>query len=607
MTLRIIDFLSPEITLFYYGHRRHATIFGSILTLLLCFISIFYIAYLIINISHHEISSYIFYRSYIPNISHYYFNDTSGIFHYFQLYDTKTKTYGEYNPKYIRIFMSRFYESYQENIDNLSENEHWVYGLCVYGKDNKNIDKNAFDEDKIKTFEISACLKYYYDNITHSYYNIDDKNNFKYPYLVHGTENNNNLVLETIIEKCENSSITNKILGNCGQENEIDEYFKKYNSIYFQLLENQVNTDNYKKPIYQYIYSIGSNLNMNSVSVNNIYLSPFEYELKEGIIPQKTKIFKKYSFEDNRRTTWENKNNKKILTIFKYWIKNYGKVIKGSYRTFYDILPNIGGFIHLIHFIFYCINFLYNQYIILVHCNELLFRMTNTEDPKSTNIKKILYDDVITIREEIKFKDEIKFLNDMKKRDSIYITKKARQKRKSENEHNKSINYNNDNDKNNNLSNSNDLMSNIQKNHLIMNNITVIKNFKTDNNYNYSSKKVNNVNNDINNITFKNDEKLNFQFSTQMKEYFNNKDRDLKEEPLNASLTSLFINFFNYILSLLRHPEKKRIFFILNNFRKKILAEEHIFKSNIILFYLEKYFNIQENKKIDVLDLYEDL
>ena len=578
MTLRGIDFLSPEITLFYYGNRRHATNFGSILTLLLCFISIFYIIYLIINISHHEISNYIFYRSYKSNISNFYFNDTSGIFHYFQLYDTKAKTYGEYNPKYIRIFMSRLYKTYEENLDNLSEKEHWVYDLCTYGKDNKNIDKDVFDEDKNKTFEISACLKYYYDNISHTYYNIDDKNNFKYPYLVHdGTGNNNNLLLETIIEKCENSSIANKILGNCGQQNEIDEYFKKYNSIYFQLLENQVNTDNYKKPIYQYIYSIASSLNMNTISVNNINLSPFEIEIKEGTIAPKSKKYISYSFEDNRKTIWENKKNKKILIIFNYWIQNSGKVIKVSYHTFYDILPNIGGFIYLIHLIFYCINFLYNQYITLVHCNELIFRMTNTEDPKSINIKKKLYDDIITIRDEIKFRDESKYLKDMKKRDSIYITKKARQKRKSEKENNKPINFN-DNDKNNNLSNSNDLMSNLPKNNLIMNN-----------------------------ITFKNDEKLNFQFSTQIKEYFNNKDRDLKEEPLNATLTSLFISFFNFIMSLLRHPEKKRIFFILNNFRKKILGEEHIFKSNIILFYLEKYFDIQENKKIDVLDLYENL
>ena len=147
-------------------------------------------------------------------------------------------------------------------------------------------------------------------------------------------------------------------------------------------------------------------------------------------------------------------------------------------------------------------------------------------------------------------------------------------------------------------------MNNLPKNNLIMNNITVIKNVKTNNNYNYSSKK---IGDNINNITFKNDEKLNFQFSSQIKEYFNNKDRDLKEEPLNATLTSLFITFFNYIMSLLRHPEKKRIFSILNNFREKILSEEHIFKSNIILFHLEKYFDIQENKKIDVLDLYDNL
>ena len=86
-----------------------------------------------------------FYRSYLPDIPHYYFNNTSGIFHYFQIYDSKTKTFGKYDTKYIRIFMSRLYKTYQESQDNLHENEHWVYGQCRNGIDNKNMDKYIFD------------------------------------------------------------------------------------------------------------------------------------------------------------------------------------------------------------------------------------------------------------------------------------------------------------------------------------------------------------------------------------------------------------------------------------------------------------------------------
>ena len=360
-----------------------------------------------------------------------------------------------------------------------------------------------------------------------------------------------------------------------------------------RLIENKFDIDNYKKQVNQYIYDIGSSLNINSVPVNNINLSPFEIDIQTGIVIPRTKKIIAYSYEENRLETWESKNNKKILSIFEYWIQNTAKVMKGSYRTIFDILPNIGGFIQLIHFIFYTINFLYNQYVILVDSNQALFKMENTEDPRDAHIKKILYDDIITIREEVKLKEERKFMENMKKRDSIFITKIAREKKsiKSEIDHNKLYEQGD----NKNLSNSKDLINS----NLI--NITLLKKDKKKNiNTNYSSAKSVNVINPLS-------DKISQQFSSQMQEFFRYKNRFLKEESLNVNITSHFISFCNYLMSFFKYQYKKRIFFVLNNFRKKILAEEHIFRANIILFHLIKYFDVKEMKKIDILDFYENL
>ena len=49
------------------------------------------------------------------------------------------------------------------------------------------------------------------------------------------------------------------------------------------------------------------------------------------------------------------------------------------------------------------------------------------------------------------------------------------------------------------------------------------------------------------------------------------------------------------------------MFFVLNQFRQKLLGEEHIFRNNIILYHLEKYFNIKEIQKVDILELFENL
>ena len=607
MNIKKIDYISPHISLFYYGNRRHATIFGAILTILLMLISSFYIIYSLYTICNHEISSFMFYRSYLPDIPHYYFNSTSGIFHYFQIYDSKTKTFGKYDTKYVRIFMSRLYKTYQENQANLQENEHWVYGQCRNGIDNKNIDKYAFDGNKLKLFEINACLRYYFDIENHKYISIDDKENFKYPYLIHGNGNDNNLLLETIVEKCDNSSIMIDVFGNCGAQDEIDEYFKKYNGIYLQLLERKIDADNYKNPIIEYLSGIGSGLNTESVAVNNINLNPFEIEIKMGVIYPKTKKIITYSLEENRRATWESKTNQKILSIFDYWIQNSGQVIKGGYKTILDILPSIGGFIQLIHFIFYCINYLYNKYIILIDCNYSIFRMISMEDPKDSYIKKIMFDDIASIRDKVKFQEDIshtKILSAMRKRDSIFVTKKAREKKSlqlEKNDHsNKSIGKNLDHIDKNNMSNSNELINNFP------NNITIIKNIKSNhinNNFSYSSNKVD----EINNIPFLDKEKKRNEFDYRIKEYINIKNKQMKAEPLNEQVTSHFMNFFNFLMYMCHNQNRKRIFFVLNNLRRKILGEEHIFRSSIILYHLEKYFDIKENKKVDIMEFYENL
>ena len=604
MFINNIDILSPSISLFYYGNRRHPTILGAILTLLLIIISIVYIVFLILNIINHEISTYMFYRSYFKDIGNYYFNDSTGIFHYFQIYDTKENKYGEFNHKYIRIFMSRQYKSYQNNQGNLSENEHWVYDLCRKDIDNKNIDKDLF-YNKNNSFISSACLRYYYDNKNHIYFPIEDKENFKYPYLIHGKENNENLYLETIVEKCENSSVTSEILGHCGNQEEIDEYFEKYKGIYLQILVTQAEIDKYHNPINQYLYGIGGSLDASSVPVNNINLIPFNIEIKKGIFIPKIKKTITYSLDNNRRATWENKNNKKILAIFYYWMETTGQVIKGGYLTILDILPRIGGFIQLIYFIFFCLNYLYNKYITIFDFNEIFFRMCNEEDPKDVHIKKIFFDDAYSLREEI-FTEQMKNIDATGKRDSIYITKMARLK-KNVKENNQSINENHEENKNN-LSNSNDLISSsiAHNKNLISNNVTVVK--KKKNNYD-SNKSLFNNNKvvDINNMTFKETEKICNHFTFHLKEYINQKKREFKFESLNSQITSRFINFFYYLMSILKNQDKKRIFYVLSQFRKKLISEEHIYRTDIILYHLEKYFDIKEEQKIDIVDLYENL
>jgi hypothetical protein len=587
MSLKSIDFISPKLTLYYYGNRRHTSYFGGILTIIMVFFSSSYIFYLLYNIITHKIRNFMLYRTYIVDVEQFNYNDSTGIYHYFQLYDTNKKSFGVYNSKYLRIFMSRLYKSYQNSEEELFNNEHWLYDKCREGLDNKNFAQNLFSESDI--FTDGACLRYYYNNTNHKYYPIEDEENFKYPYLIHGSGHKDNLFLGTIIEKCENSSITSQILGSCASDKEIEDYFEEYQGINLQLLSKRVDTENYTQPIYQYFHSICESLDISSVPINNLNIMPFFIEINSGFVFPESKKLVTYSLDFNRRENWEIPQNRKVLSVFYYWLQNSSQVFKGGYSTLYDILPSIGGIIQLTYYIFYSINFVYNKYVIIKDCNRAFFRVYSNEDTKDTLKKRKFSDCIKTVRDESKyiFGNTNKIVTAIKeKRDSIFIAKYNRQKNSLKlatgSNCQKMIE---ENKQNNNLTNSNDLIMQIQNNII--------------NNTQYKRK---------NSILKKTDESIdNSNFAKELKEYIIRKNKLFRVEPLNFKITSHFINFFSFLLFIFKFRRSNEIFYALNAYRQKILGEEHIFRSNIILYHLEKYFNIKEIQKIDAIELFEHL
>jgi len=637
MSLKELDFLSPKITLFYYGNKRHKSQVGAILAIIMVLLSTIYISYLILNIFNHKLSSFIFYKTYITDAGQYNFNDTTGIFHYFQIYDLQNKVYEQYNSKYIRIFMSRLYKSYQNNQASLFDNEHWLYDICREGEDNKNVNKEVFHEATY--FSRGACLRYYYNNEIKKYFPIEDNINFKYPYLIHGSGRSGNLFLETIIERCDNSSVTNLVLGPCASEDEINDYQKKYMGIYMQLLLKQVITNNYEKPIFEYINGISGSLDSSIVPINNINLSPFNIDIKTGVILPRRKIINTYFFETNRKATWENNGNKNILAIFDYWLQNDSQIIKGGYSTLYDALPSIGGIIQLIYYIFYSFNFLYNKYIVIQDCNKSFFKMYNSEENISIKDKEKFIKCVNSIRDEVKCINKNNN-NEIFKRHSLFgrtknlksvkqinnldinadLNNSSKFKKKNmisteinpNNNLNKFLSYNSSQIIN--MSNSKDLMISMPSN-IIYNNTNNIKIVNKKKRKSLTREKlrttqVSKKKEDLISCQAKESDKLInniFNFSNQLKEFFAQKQKTFKIEPLNEKILNRFITFYNYLFSITGNFQKKRIFYILDKFRKKILGEDHVFRTNLFLYQLKKYFNIKESEKVDIYELYENL
>ena len=166
---------------------------------------------------------------------------------------------------------------------------------------------------------------------------------------------------------------------------------------------------------------------------------------------------------------------------------------------------------------------------------------------------------------------------------------------------------------NHNLSNSNYLIIDLpKKKNYISKNSNIIKDRQNilclKDNYDENKKNKEEKISNENSLSKQNKKKdfLYYQFMYQLQEYFYHKNSELITEPLNQIIISRFITFCNYLMSFTGHIKKKRIFFILNKIREKIISEENLFKTKINLYHLERYFNIRDTEKIDILELYNN-
>ena len=372
MILKDLDFLSPSITLFHYGRRNHSSEFGGILTIfgvIFCFI---YILYLLNDLFNYKTLSLLFYNKYEDEAGKYIF-DNDGIYHFIQFYNKNNNGYfGKYDKKYIRIFISSIASTYPYNMNILQETNHWVYDLCEENIDNEKLNKKLFD--KIDNFTNSACIKYYYDSKLKKYYNKTNKN-FIFPFIEHGNSRKDNTLLGIIIEKCNNNSILNELLGPCGSEKEIKNYLQNFVAFYFSFIDNQVDPTNFKNPIQKYFNSFSGRLSDITYPVNNINFNPLLVKTDKGRLNKKYFYHNSFIFDSNRKDAKNNNDYSQILCEISFWLQNNFIIYDRSYKKILDIFPYIGGVIEITYYCLYIINYLFNRFKILSNTKNLFFKI----------------------------------------------------------------------------------------------------------------------------------------------------------------------------------------------------------------------------------------
>jgi len=398
MTFKNFDFLSPNITLYYYNKKRHSSCIGGILTIIMFFLFIYIIVqYSIIKVYPNQ-SSLSIYRNYEKEIEIYF--NKSGLFHYIWIYnpnslnnniDQNLIQLNNLKRGIIRIYMTYTFDKYEFNSSKLRDNDHWVYDTCSSYVD---------DEDQKYDYSFSSCIKYYYNSMEKKYYPINDNSNFKYPFISQNQNNKNN-IFGTFIEKCSNNSILNEVLGDCYPEEKIKEYLSIYNNVFLSFINNKFQINQNKEHVKAYSHKIYDNISHTHKSyfyLHDLTFIPFNYKGSNGILSKK-EVYDSFMLDEDKLDKIFNRNNDKLLLAYIFHSKKYINEYIQKDKTLIELLHGIGGAIYFVYIIFYSLNYFISQRIELRNFHaflndkdeDLIHRHINYERSKITSFKSNVF------------------------------------------------------------------------------------------------------------------------------------------------------------------------------------------------------------------------
>ena len=356
--LGFIDFLSPDITLYFNGKRSHTSTasytLSIIIILLITSISIFYSIDFIYNLNP---SSY-FYKVFEEDIGVFPVNhiednnNLSTIIYHFLSFDNK-----KLDKRAFEIIGINFPANIILNKD-ISEYDHWIYDSCEEGIKDIQSFYNYLNEYQSIYLNHGLCISQYYDSKLKTVINKNDLN-FLYPTVAHGNTNKNELIYLIAIKKCENDTLLNN--NSCYDNETIENLIKEYEyySIYF--LDHHVDIDNYNNPITYFFHSISKPLHFEDYSSNYLYFELTSIYTYDGIFVYKKKSidsFIYYTFQGTRNV--REGNCKKLIGIFIILFNNSKNIYVRKYKLLTDVLVTIAGISKVIIFfmkIFYFIPF----------------------------------------------------------------------------------------------------------------------------------------------------------------------------------------------------------------------------------------------------------
>ena len=541
MFIQYLDYLSPPIGIYYKGGLTHPSIVSGILSIISIIIIIYLGVYFSIDLLKRRNPNTFYYNSYVPDAGKFEFNSSS-LFHFINMaVINKGKfIYQSIDFTIINIVGTEAsFGNYLASLENGSFSilTHWLYGICNKDIHGKGVEKLITYE----FFEQSLCINKYYSADDNKYYDIGDPN-FKYPFIAYGTNNENNKNYNIFVHRCHNKIISG-ILGNNSQCKNSDNIISisdinQTNIINLYFINNNINVLNYYNTFSKFFYRIETVVRKGKYILDDININPVNVKTHDGVAIEHINNEISYAFDRNDISISDMDDKEDIFICYSFYLKNIMYYYERSYKKIQDVISDIGGFFQIINIIAVYLNKIYNNYIILSDTDKLLHSLI-----KSEKNKHIM--------------------------DSKNYQLKKKSKKKSNNNASRNINSS--------TKTKDSLINEKEKNN--------VKKNKSDNDIYRSDINLKNKLKGLNKNFY--DLQPNSKKKRDVKNYVNLISHGLiKEEK----------NFWNYLLYIIPFKNKKNLYFsFYEEFRMKIISEEHFMRNHLNIYNLLK---VTEKKRI---------
>ena len=386
MFLKYIDFISHPLTLHYQKFKQHSSTFSILLSFITYIILIIYSLYLFIDLIHHLNPTTFCYTRYEDDIGNFPVNETS-MFHFFTFTSFPENENIENIIEIIGI--NNFDGSIIDYVLNLGSRlsfSHYIYGKCPenWNKYKLNNIENLIKENPINK---GFCIVGYYNITINKYFSIND-DNFPYPVIEKGASNPNFTAYQILIKSCENDTFYH--FNKCKSKDYINDMMSnKIINVNLNMLNQEVDANNYKQPMIHKFFKIASVLSLiNTFSVNNINFQPLRVKSMNNLFDKnKFKLDYSYYFEQN-----DIKNIDALFPIYTsyiFWMQNKVYVYERNYRKFNNLMADIGGILNTIIAIAKIINYLFCKYQTFLDVEKILIKkirgMNNNLNKNSMN------------------------------------------------------------------------------------------------------------------------------------------------------------------------------------------------------------------------------